>query len=66
MFRVWELSNVLFGDTIVPYIEEDHILLLGYVIIYIYIRNMILLGSTMKKRNSVECKGPAVEATFCS
>ena len=58
MFTVWELSNVLFGDTIVP--------IASYWGRVVNIRNIILLGSTMKKRNSVECKRPTAEATLSS
>ena len=40
------LCSILFGDTMVPNIEYDYILLFGIVL---YIRNIILLGSTTKK-----------------
>ena len=40
------MSSILFGDTMVPNIEQDYILLLGIVF---YIRNDILLGLTTKK-----------------
>ena len=39
------LTSMLFGDSMVPIIEQDYILLLGLVF---YIRNIILLGSTTK------------------
>ena len=41
-----QMSSILFGDTMVPIIEQDYILLLGYSF---YIRDIILLGSTTNK-----------------
>ena len=43
------LSSILFGCIMVPNIESDYILLLGYSI---YIRNIILLGLTTKKNTA--------------
>ena len=43
------MSSILFGDTRVPNIEYDYILLWGIVFC---IRNIILLGSTTKKHYS--------------
>ena len=40
------LSSILFGDTMVPNIDQDYILLLGMVS---YTGNIILLGSTTKE-----------------
>ena len=40
------MSSISCGDIMVPNIEKDYILLLGVVV---YIRNVILLGSTTKK-----------------
>ena len=40
------MNSILFGDTMVPIIEYEYILLLGIVF---YRRNIILLGLTTKK-----------------
>ena len=40
------MGSIVFGDTLVPIIEYDSILLLGIVF---YIGNIILLGFTTKK-----------------
>ena len=42
------MSSILFGDTMVPIIEKDSILLL---VLVFYIRNVILLGLTTKKES---------------
>ena len=44
-----QLSSILFGDTMVPNIDLDYILLLGYSF---YIRDIILPGSTTKKNTT--------------
>ena len=53
------LCSFVFEDTMVPNIEKDYILRLAIVL---YIRNMILLGSTTKKTllsSSLQCQeGP--------
>ena len=40
-----QVSRVMFGDTVLPYVEQDCILLLGIVF---YIREITLVGSTTK------------------
>ena len=45
-------GSILFGGIMVPNIEEDYILLLGYSILYKGHNGITLLGSTTKKRYS--------------
>ena len=56
----FRLSSVLFGDTMVPNIEYDYILLLGYSILY----KEYSLTSTTKKSFSFEVVGPRVHLKF--
>ena len=42
----YHMSSILFGDTMVPNIEEDYVSFWGIVF---YIRNIILLGSQKKQ-----------------
>ena len=44
-----KLSSILFGDTMVPNIEYDYILLLGYSILY---KEYDLTGFSHKKHHS--------------
>ena len=50
------MSSILFGDSMVPTIEYDSILLLGYSSLSKGIRDIILLGSTTKKHYSDGCR----------
>ena len=52
-----KVSSILFGDTMVPKIEQDCILLLGYSMLY---KNIILLGSYTKKHYSGEVRSLGV------
>ena len=55
------MNSILFGDTMVPIIEQDYNLFLGIVF---YIRNIILLGSTTKKHYSYELESKVLKEGY--
>ena len=51
-----QLSSTLFGDTTVPNIEQDYILLLGYSILY----KEYYLTRFNHQKNTTQFEGPKV------